>query len=386
MHRSRVVVGLVAVVGAIAIAPAIAAPSAASLRPAASTAAVGHLLYVTNDNRLLEVSVDASGAATGMQQLAPVTEPTAGHFIQIDELSATGDGKWVAWREASTKKTKFGLLNQRNDAVILRNVNTGKNIIIKGKYGPLEGFAGDTLVSLAKGGVAHLVLTPTPHFVTMHQSESASTLATYAKGIVEDHFIDPHSKQFHDQIRLTDFHGHHQPLHTYVAGNQTTRTPDLGWSSSDGKHVAIELGNHQDFGGIGPSSLLDVISLSGSHHITHLGHYGTAKAWWRVEQTAFAGSSDGVWAAWSATRDDVTVKAVVAQYAGGHWKLAEPDGIAVAANSAGWVVAGPGKYVNEPSVAAPQFITQATGPAVLIHGSSKTQITGVEGTQFAWTA
>lgn len=356
--------------------------------PASGGKVVGDLVYVTNHNQVHMVKVHANGSATGDTRIGPVTAATPGHTIQVQQLVGSGDGKWVAWLEASVKHTSAGYI-ENNSTVVLRNQVTGELTPLAGKATFPLGFAEDTLVALHEGvhnKIERVKLSPQPHYVATHESESASALTTYKHGVVESNIPHSASTEIREQLRLTNFKGKHRVLHTYAMGANDTRNLDEGFSSGDQRRLAVELGDHTDFGGVGPSSDVDEYHLGGAAHLTHLGHYGTASAGWRVQSISFAGSKDSVWTAWTSALTDTTVKAVVTRYSGGKWKLVRNHAVAVSGSESGWVVVQPGKYVPIQNDVAPQYQTKATGDALLMRpGHGQHTISGVKGTIFVWS-
>jgi hypothetical protein len=182
---------------------------------------------------------------------------------------------------------------------------------------------------------------------------------------------------------LTSFGGTHTVLHGYVLAPTDYRAPDAAWTSPDGKHAVVERGNHQDFGGLGPSSLADEFHLTGTHARTQLGHYGTAKDAWRVGGVGFSGSSDSVWAMWERlTTTGAT--SVVARHGHSGWKPVASKGIAVAGNEHGDVIVQSGRWVPvSPDVQG--YEPLPTGHAMLMHGSSSVSL-DAEGSVFDWIA
>jgi hypothetical protein len=305
----------------------------------------------------------------------------------VQELVGSGDGKWAAWREASVRHTSAGEVS-KHATVVLRNQVNGRLTTLPGTSQYLLGFARDTLVTVKEGvhnRISRVKLSPQPHYETMRESEAASPLCTYRHGVVESYLPHSSSADLHEQLRLTSFQGRHHVLHTYVVSPGSTRTLDLGFTSGDQRRLAVELGDHTDFGGVGPSSLVDEYSLGGSHHVTHLGHYGTASAGWRVQSTTFAGQHDSVWTAWTSADQSPKVRAVVARYDGGQWKQVRNHAVAVTGSESGWLVAQPGMYVPIKNDVAPQYRTKATSAALLVRpGHGQQPLAGVKGTAFAW--
>jgi hypothetical protein len=360
--------------GALVAAPA---RGASSPRPATSPV-IGHVIYLAKDGVVREAAVAANGTAATFQTIGPVTVAKTGQKVQVSDLIASGDGEWAAWDEdvvsGSGSHEKFV-----ESVLVLRDIARGTAIHRKTSQVPV-GFAGDTLVTSNGDHTKTVDLQPSFHFKTVNDTQFP--LGTYPKGVVDGPELNkPAGARSTWEVRLTTFKGAHTVLHGYVRRPTDYQLPDAVWTSGDGKHLAVELGNHQDFGGLGPSSLLDEYSLTGAHHRAPLGHYGTPSAQWRVASVTFAGPSDMVWAAWERpTKSGAT--GVVATFSQGNWQRVASSGIAVAANAAGYVVVQSGKFV-EFGQDFPEFNTVPTASAVLVHGST-TATMNLEGSAFVW--
>jgi hypothetical protein len=359
----------------------LAAPAAvaASPRPAGSPV-VGHVVYFAKDGVVREAAVAANGTADTFQTVGPVTVPKAGQKVQVSDLVASGDGDWVAWEENVTSGSgsheKFV-----ESVLVLRDVAGATNLHRKTTQAPV-GFAGDALVTTDGDHTKTVDLQPSFHFDPV--TDSQFPLGTYPDGVVDGPVLTkPAGPRTTWEVRLTTFKGAHTVLHSYVRRPTDYQLPDAVWTSGDGKHLAVELGNHQDFGGLGPSSLLDEYSLTGAHHRSQLGHYGTPAAQWRVASVSYAGPSDTVWAAWERpTKTGAT--GVVATFSEGNWQRVASNGIAVAASSAGYVVVQSGKFV-EVGKDFPEFNTVPTANAVLVHGATSSTM-NLEGSAFVWVS
>jgi hypothetical protein len=367
-------------VGGLLSAPsAIAGPRhAAQPDPAAAT--IGHLAYITQAQTVKIAAVKANGATSSVKTVGPITKPKSKQFVQVTLLVASGDGDWIAWTENLMKQHKGGPAFIRA-VLVLRHVTNGDMFHLDTDQVPV-GFAGDRLVT-EDGDLTRLVdLSPTPHLVKVDDHQFP--LAAYPKGVVDTTFSEaPPGPSDTQRLRLTTFSGSHTVLHSYVLAPDDARNPDLGWVSGDAKHLVIERGDHTDFGGIGPSSLADEFGLGSSHTRHQLGHYGTAKAAWRMNSVSFSGGSDKVWVVWERAVE-AGATSVVAKYENGKWHTAMSDGIAVAGNHDGYVVVQPGKWVSV-GVEAPDFDTVPTADASLLHGGA-THVLHAEGTTFVWVS
>src|SRR5206468_1842064 len=151
---------------------------------------------------------------------------------------------------------------------------------------------------------------------------------------------------------------------------------------SDGTRLVVERGDHTDFGGIGPSSLVDEFRLDATRARTPLGHFGTAKAAWRVGDVSFAWPNDEPWAVFQrATKTGARTAVAVFQH--GKWRRIVPGGIAVAGNPDGYVVAQPGKYVLRRDGLG--YTRVPTGEALLVR-DTVTKVLGIETAALAWVA
>jgi hypothetical protein len=368
--------GISLLAGAAGVPAAIATTSRPD-RSAAVPSVVGRLAYVTASQQVKLATVTTAGAISARTTVGPVTIAKSGQAITIQQFVASGDGTLVAWAEDVS--SHHGKQFVRS-TLVQDDVATNTTVHLAVDATPI-GYAGDTLVVLANDGkTQRLEPQPTPHLVTV--KSEPYPLGTYPDGIVDAIYHQAAGSAKHsDTLRLASFAGVHQMLHKYVLRSGQYNDPDAAWSSPDGKHLVIERGNHQDFGGLGPSSLADEFSLTGAHHRTPLGHYGTAKAAWRVASVTYAGANDTVWAAWErATRHGAAGS--VAKYVDGRWKRVAANAIAVAGNSGGYVVVQLGKFVSVGDE-APDFATVPTTKAYLMHGSS-VQVIDLAGSTFDW--
>jgi hypothetical protein len=343
-----------------------------------ATPVIGHLAYVTKSDAVKITAVAATGATSSTSTIGPVTKPTSKLKVQVSDLVASGDGSWVAWQETATKR---GKPNFFRSVIALREV-AGTHTLRLTTDRAVVGFSGDALIATNGVTSAWLSLTPTPHFVKIHDSQFP--IGAAPQGVVDVATAQaPPGPRRTDRLRLTNFAGQHTVLHSYVLGSRDYRDPDAAWSSGDDKHLVVERGNHQDFGGLGPSSLADEFSLGGSLGRHQLGHFGSAKAQWRLASVSFAGASDQVWVVWSrATRTGAT--SVIARYRNGKWHSALSGGIAVAGNADGYVLAQAGKWVPAGGD-ADGFTTVPTGDPVLLH-AGKTSVVAAKGSTFVWVS
>lgn len=382
MQPRRWVTGTVTALVAVGLLtlPSAAAATRHPAGPAPGAGTVGRIAFLTRHQAVKIATVAADGHTSAITTVGPVTKLKPGQTIQIFDLVGSGAGGWLAWQEQILRRTS-GQPRFVRTVLVLRNVASSKVVHLTTAQAPV-GFAGDLLVTSNADVTKTLRLHPTPHLVKVPSSQFP--LGTYRGGVVDTvNRRAPRGPSQTWQLQLTSLSGAHRLLHSYVLGPTNYRTPDAAWSSADGRHLVIERGNHQDFGGLGPSSLADEFRLSGPHARTRLGHFGTAKAMWRIARVSYAGASDRVWAVWErGTRTGAS--SVVATHERGHWVRIRNRGIAVAGNAAGWVVIQPGRYVSV-GRDVPAFDAVPTSNAVLRHGG-RTVSLGVEGSVFLWVA
>lgn len=329
---------------------------------------VGHLAFVTNSNRLEVVTVRANGATSAPHRIAPTLAATKAGAATLGQVFASPDGHWLAWTEYRPDDDR--------PLLVLRRQSSGQETRLRTSELPV-GFAGDTLI-VTFNTTKRLVLSPHPHFVRIKNARNA--LNGYPGGVVSQSFSDNEQVA---HVWLTTFAGHRTLLHTYDdAGAPDYRTPDAAWVSNGGEHLVIERGNHQDFDGLGPSSLADEFSLHGRHHRQALGTYSSAPTGssWRLSTATYVGTNGHVWAAWERSTGTSAVT-LVASYSRGRWHRQASGAITVAGNHGGWVVIQPGDYRESNPEGFP--VAHATAHALLRHGSSQHRL-GVEGTQFFW--
>jgi hypothetical protein len=365
-------------VGTLAALVAAPATVAASGRPDGSpavTGRVGHVAFVSPAGKVKVVAVKVSGKTLHETKIGPLTKPPAGDRVSVYSFLASGDRNWLAWQEVVTKPS--GAPVARKATIVVRELKPSHVWTIKTDDYPL-GFAGDDLVTNG-AHTSRVVLDPTPRLEKVPGTHYPE--AVYPDGLVEvKPLSSPPGPKDTERLELTSFAGKTTVLHNYVLGPNDARLPETAYVSGDGKQVAVERGDHTDFGGIGPSSLVDEYSLHGSHTRSLLGHYGTAAAAWRVGDMSFAWPDDEEWAVWErATKHGAASAVAVHQH--GTWRTIVPDGIAVAGNSDGYVVAQAGKYVFDSD--GLQVTRVPTGDAILLH-DKLTKIMGISGSAFAW--
>jgi hypothetical protein len=361
-------VGLVAGLSLLAV-PAPLSVAATTSASSARAASIGHLAFLTNGGAIDTVEVHAGGATSDRQQIGPVQASTSSHPVTIADFVASGDGRWLAWQEArTTTKSRF------TTTLVLRNEVSGTVHTARTGRFPV-GFAGDSLLTFNRH-VNRVVLSPSLHFVRVAGS---FPITTYAHGVLDASINDANTAE---RLRLTTMAGHHTVLHRYTdIGPPDFRETSQAWVSGDGSRLVVERGDHQDFGGLGLSSVADEFRLHGAHARTQLGHLGSLHGEWRVGDVAFRGHADTVWAAWHALGRH-GVKTSVADFANGHWVTLRHHAIDVAADRAGDLVVQPGGYrLQNPN--DDFFVRHASSQALLMrHGSSHGL--GIKGTQFFW--
>jgi hypothetical protein len=343
MNRARRALVPLAVAAAVLLAPLAPAPADAAPVPA------GHLAFVTAAGALKVVAIKSNGNTTEPVKIGPVTKVDEPLVARVRGLVVSADKNWIAWSEGVFRPSKkYGEL-QTSARIAIRNMRSGKTITLRSSQSPL-GFAGSTLVTTGAYN-KRLVKQPTPHLVRIPGDSYA--VATWAKGIVDVVSTTPDKSKYVqiDRLRLTTFGGHHTLLHTYKVGMQyRSAAANIDAVSPDGRKLIVELGNHQDFEGLGGSSNLDTFAMHGDHARHELGHYGTSKAKWRLVDATFVGARNTPWVAIhsapkkSNAGDYYVVRGHIVSYSHGEWTMQENQGIAVAGNSAGYVVVQNGEW------------------------------------------
>lgn len=309
-----------------------------------------------------------------------MTKVAAPQTVQVSNLVVSADEQRLAWSEQISKPSaKYGVVYVGSRVVVRNNVD-GTTTTVKGGY-ELVGFAGHTLI-VESGYTKKLVLTPTPHFVRV--STNADTIATYPKGMVDDVFAGASSSTVlsRERLRLTTLAGHNTFLHTYDVG-KTYREPGMGAVSPDGERLVVERGDHEDFDGLGPTSLFDEYTLSGSFPRRTLGHYGSNAAKWRLQTAAFVGKNDQVWLALHNYAP--AVRGVVVRYVGGKWQLVENHAVTVAGSPLGYAAVQPGKWVlSKVHEANDHHIVPTADAQLWFDGAKVGAIPAVQAVEMVW--
>jgi hypothetical protein len=304
-------------------------------------------------------------------QIGPVQPSTTAHpvTITVGSLVASGDGKWLAWQEnRTTTASRF------TETLVLRNQASGVVRTVRTHQEPV-GFAGEKLLTFNRH-VERVVVGPPLTFVRVAGS---FPIATYRHGVIDMHI---NSTDTAERLLLTSMSGHQTVLHRYTdIGPPKYRETSQAWVSADGKKLVVERGDHQDFGGLGPSSVVDEYNLHGSHARTTLGHVGSLHAAWRLGDVAFRGPNDVVWAVWHAVAQH-GVRTVLTHVVGGHWQRNDQHDIDVAANRAGYLVVQSGKYVLQ-NPNDNFYARHATGD-VNVAFRQAARFSSIRGTQYVW--
>lgn len=351
----------------------------ASAAPAVgSRGVVGHIAYVAKNSNVYVVAVKGSGNTLGQSKIGPVSNPPPHRKLAIYGLTASSDGKFVAWQEDVVKRN--GEPTGATPTLVLRGLQPSKVWSLKTASYPL-GFGGADQLVLYGDHASVLVLTPTPHLEPVPGGRYP--VAVYPDGVVENVPLrTPPGPKITEQIRLSTFDGDRTTIHNYVLSPQDPRIPEGAFVSPDGKRLIIELGDHTDFGGIGPSSAVDEFALNKSNARTRLGHFGTPKQMWRVGDVSFAWPNDEPWVVFErATKSGA--QTAIGVYQHDEWREIVPRGIAVAGKSDGFVVAQPGRYVFNPD--GEGFQRVPVGDALLLHGTV-TKVLGIQSSALAWVA
>jgi hypothetical protein len=369
-------VGLVASLSVVAFPAAVPAGAAAGLADAAHAAragSIGHLAYQTNSGAIDTVDVHADGSTSDRMKVGPVQASTTAHPVSIVSFVASGDGRWMAWQETRTTTA-----SHFSTTLVLRNQVSGAVHTARSAKFPV-GFAGDSLLTFNDRHVFRVVLAPSLHFVRV---AGGFPITAYRHGVVDSRVNDNDTVE---QLRLTSLSGHHTVLHRYTdIGSPDFRETSQAWVSDDGDRLVVERGDHQDFGGLGPSSVADEFDLHGSHARTALGHFGALHGEWRLGDVGFRGPSDAVWAAWHALGRH-GVRTVIAHVSNGHWVTFMSGAIDVAASQTGNLVVQPGRYRLQ-NADDNFYARHATHLARLVHHGLSSPLKGVKGTQFFWVS
>jgi hypothetical protein len=362
-------VGLLASLSVVAVPAAAPAGANAGRSHAAHATSIGHLAFLTNSGAVDMANVLADKKIVGTVQIGPVQASTTAHPVTVNSLVASGDGKWLAWQEnRTTTASRF------SSTLVLRNQTSGVVRTVR-THGFPVGFAGDRLLTFNRH-VARVVVGATLTFVRV---AGTFPLAAYRKGVVDERI---NSSDTVERLMLTSMSGHRTVLHRYTdIGSPDFRETSQAWVSPDGEKLVVERGDHQDFGGLGPSSVVDEFDLHGSHARTTLGHVGALHAEWRLGDVAFRGANDQVWAVWHRLgRHGVHTELTHVSH--GHWAVNDQRDIDVAANQAGYLLVQPGKYVLQ-NADDNFYARRATGDAsVVFHQAAR--FSSIRGTQFFW--
>lgn len=362
-------------------APLTVAPAQAAPAPA------GHLAFVTAAGALKIVAIKSNGETTVPVKIAPVTKVDEPDVARVRDLVVSANQNWLAWSEGIFKPSKrYGEL-QVSARIVVRNMYSGKTTVLHSNQTPL-GFAGKTLVTLGAYN-KRLVMKPTPHLVRIPGDSYA--VATWANGIVEVKSTSPNDDRHVeiDRLRLSTFDGHHTLLHTYQVGMQyRSAAANIDAVSPDGHKLLVELGNHQDFDGLGGSSNIDTFSLHGSHTRHQLGHYGTSRAKWRMASATFTGTRNTPWlaihSAPTKTTTGYAVRGYVVRYANGRWAVEEDHGVAVAGNPDGYAVVQPGEWQAVQGTEADEYQPVPEGSAVLHAPHGAHTLDAVQAVELVW--
>jgi hypothetical protein len=340
---------------------------------------VGHLAYVAKSSKIYTVAVK-NGKTVARSRIGPVSKPPAHRKLAIYGFTASADGKYVAWQEAVVKRN--GEPTGATPTLVLRGLRPRHVWSLKSEGFPL-GFGGDDQLVVYRSHASVVKLTPSPHLETVPGSQFPS--AVYPNGVVEIHQRQsPPGPKITEQVRLSSFTGKRTTIHTYVMRSSNPRIPETAYVSPDGKRLIVERGDHTDFGGIGPSSLVDSFSLTGSHTRTTLGHFGTKRDAWRVGDVSFAWGDDEPWVVFERATKKGGAQTAVAVYQHHKWRRIVPRGIAVTGAADGFVVAQPGRYAFDPDGLG--FSRVPTGEALLLYGAGGVKVLGIQASALAWVA
>ncbi|MBV9484421.1 MAG: hypothetical protein JO246_00025 [Frankiaceae bacterium] len=370
----RLLPGAAVVVLAAVVSPAAIATTQAG-QSATASARVGRVAFV-DGRHVATAVVKVTGNTTHETTIGPITHAPAKRRIAIQAFVGSDDGHWVAWLETITKRD--GSSTAARPTLVVRTFAPDQVYEVKTTALPL-GFASDKLVVYNHGHASYVDLKTS---ATFHKIPgTVFPQAAYPGGVVNlKALTSPPGPKNTEQLRLTAFDGSAQIVHNYVLKPSNAHLPERSFVSPDGKVLAVERGDHTDFGGIGSTSIIDEFSLHGPRDRRTIGHYGSAKKQWRVGAMSFAWKNNEPWVVWErATRTGAA--SVLAVYQHDRWKRIIKHGIAVLGARNGFVIAQAGKYVfNRDGLG---FVRKPTGDAMLLH-DHVVKVMGIQGSAFAW--
>jgi hypothetical protein len=383
--RARMIVATAAMATAFAslTSPVAAVPTTASgdlgTRVVTASHVVGRIAFVSRANRVEVVRVRANGTTGRPRRIGPVTSVAKGAKLEIESLVASRDGHWLAWTELDEKPQQDIV----QSTLVLRHMTSGRDYEVRSPQMPL-GFAGDKLVtSEYEQDAAHFVTGSRPRLKKIKLPRCVlEVLASSKHGVVA--MCEPRSVSDTTVQRLLDvsFSGRARTIHSYapISANDPSLIED-GWSSSDGKRLIVEHGDHTDFGGVGPTSTADELNPNTRSTPDHLGGPSGSKVW-RMEQTTFAGAHDEPYAVWM-TESAGSPEPTVFRCSGGAWHRVAGHSPVVAGSPNGAVVVQRGSYVQDAGVDFPAYHVAARGKATLINAGRRHQMS-ISGLAFAW--
>lgn len=344
-----------------------------------TTPVAGVLLYISADGVVDVTTVNASGATSPPEPVGPLTAPTGTQKVTVNDLVASGDGRWAAWSELITSDTPTA---DDGGLLVARDNDNGLTYRMRSTAEPV-GFVGHRLIASNGVNAFKLLLTPSPHLVSLHEKQRV--LSTYKRGLVDDVVTFPkkqNTSRYYEHVRLKTLGGHKRVLHTYTDGGKKLRSVELSTTSGDSKHLLIERGDHTDFGGTGPSSAVDELSLTSARHLRHLGHYGSASSRWRTWTESYVGPDDHVWVTWYRVHAR-GVRSIVTRFTHGRWELVAKRAVTAVGNPSGYVVVQPGQFTLVANSVANQHVPTPTGSAVLVHHGHEHAL-AIQGSAFVW--
>jgi hypothetical protein len=247
------------------------------------------LSYITSSGQVELLTVDADGSLTNRRIIGPVS---AAAGVTVHALSASSNGKWLAWLEEP--KTAVGqgaptttVVVRSTDAVsppLTGNVQPGVERI---------GFTGDRVVAIDYDQAESSPLSSPLNFAKLATPAiTLDVLNAVSSGLLV--LTSPpgnDAQSLTQQVTLVGSDGSAVIVHGFPS--QSYAEPVLTSTNAvtpAGDELLLEQGDHTDFCGVGPSSDTLLVDLPGGV-MRPLGHPGSAGQQWRLQSATFAGSS-----------------------------------------------------------------------------------------------
>jgi pimeloyl-ACP methyl ester carboxylesterase len=344
------------------------------------------LSYITSSGQVELVTVHADGSLTDRRIIGPVSSAASG--VTVHALSASSDGKWLAWLEEPKTASDQGA---PTTTVVVRSTDavspplTGNVTPVIGRIG----FTSDRVVAIEGAEAESSPLSSPLSFAKLATPAITLDVLNAVSGglLVLTSPPGGGAQSLTEEVTLVGSSGGAVTVHGF--SSQSYAEPVLTSTNAvtrAGDELLLERGDHTDFCGVGPSSGALLVDLPGGA-IRPLGHPGTAAQQWRLESATFVGSSPvAVWATCSPAgvvqyNEPPRVNTYISTRTG--WQLIH-QGAAIAAGSpTGALLVQPSQYVPVPQAPYPAFDVAPTGDAMLINGSEQHPM-ALRGVEFAW--